>query len=111
MTKKIGKKGKIGEIKSAETASEVESTGAIGGIHKVKPTSAVGGVSGAGKIGKRGATRIMSAAEREELLRMIDQEAEKMFGNALPSEKRKAVVQAVKMAVDSGISAEEGEED
>ena len=111
MTKKIPKNKTVGGVKSADIASEVKGAGAVGGVQKVKPTSGVGSVQGAGKIGKRGPTRIMTLAEREELLRMVDQEAEKMFGDSIPAERRKAVVDAVKMAVDSGITGEEAEED
>ena len=107
MTKKIGKKSKIGGIESTDKASEVAGTSAVGEIQTIKPTGAVSGVGKAGGIGRRGPTRIMSMQERQELLRLIDEEAEKMFGPGANPEKKQAVVNAVKMAVDSGIEEEQ----
>jgi hypothetical protein len=51
----------------------------------------------------------MSLAEREQLFQMVDQEAKKLFGDAISSEKRKLVEDAVKMAIDSGL-VDEGAE-
>jgi len=106
MTKKISKKGKIGGIESTDKAGEVAGTGAVGEVQNVKATSAVSGVGKADGITRRGPTRIMSMQERQELLRLIDEEAEKMFGPGADKEKKAAVVNAVKMAVDAGIEEE-----
>ncbi len=107
MTDKIGKKKKIGTVQSTERTTEVESTGAVSGVDAVKPTSGVGAVGKAQGIGKRGPTRIMSMAERAELMRLVEEEAEKMFpGASMNPERKRAVVEAVKMAVDSGIAPE-----
>lgn len=109
MTKKKDDK-KIGEVKSATETRKVESTEAISEVTKVKPTSGVTGVSRAYRVGKNRPTRIMTAAEREYLFSVIDEEANKLFGSGvLPKEKKEVVQKAVKMAVDAGLLDEEKE--
>ena len=111
MTKKIGDK-KLGGIKGATEAQGIDSTKAIGNIGAVKPTTGVGGVKGAGAIGKRRTTRIMTMEERQQLLNMINEEAEKIFSaGILPESKKDVVTQAVRMAVDASIAGPEEEED
>lgn len=103
MTKKIGDK-KVGGVDITRQTGSVKETGTVSQVGSVKATSGVGGVGGVGAIGKRRPTRAMSLQEREELFRMIDEEAEKMLKNGLlPPEKRAAVQSAVKMAVDAGL--------
>ena len=88
-----------GEVKGAEAISEVSE------VQSVKATSAVSGTRGPGAIGgKRRPTRVMTMAERDELLKIVSEEADKMFAGTKISEERKRVItQAVKMAVDAGI--------
>ena len=83
----------------------------------VQPTKSVG----AGKVGNiKGAegktkasrvsnpTQFLSAADREKLFKMINEEADKMFGpDGLPESNREVVEEAVKMAIDAGIVEEE----
>ena len=105
MTKKPPKDTKVGGIKSTRETHEVDPTREVGGVHGIKPTAGVSGVSRAGAVGSaRRPTRTMTLAEREELFRMINEEADKMFGEAgIPEAKRELVETAVKMAVDSGL--------
>lgn len=103
MTKKNDDK-KIGGIKSTTHAKGVESTEAVSGVSGVKATSAVGGVRGAAGIDRRKTTRLMSLAEREQLLRIVDEEAAKLFGQ---SDGKKTVQSAVKMAIDAGLLTED----
>ena len=106
MTKKIDSK-KISTIKPTTRAHEVEETGVVGEISRVKATGAVSGVGGVGSASKRRATRVMSLAEREELFRMVNQEARKLFeASGVPEERQAAVENAVKMAIDSGLIEE-----
>lgn len=109
MTKKIGDK-KIGRVQSTQETADVEKTGGVGGVSGVAPTSSVGGVSGTGAVGKRRGTRVMSMAERQQLLDMIDEEADKLFAEGSPFAKKKEMLKnAVKMVVDSGIIDEDEE--
>lgn len=106
MTDKIGDKKKIGSVQSTGEAGKVQGADTVTSVDKVKATASVGGVGGVGGISKRNPTRVMSAAERDQIFQMINEEAEKLFAN-MPEEKRKVVTEAVKMAVDSGIIDEE----
>jgi hypothetical protein len=109
MTKKIGDK-KVGGVSSTGETSAVDSTGAVSGVSEVKATGGVGAVKGAGSATRRQSTRAMTMEEREQLLKMINEEAEALFGKTgMSAEKRQIVENAVKMAVDSGLI--EGEEE
>jgi hypothetical protein len=100
---------KIGGIDSSTKAKAVEKTQTVSKVDAVQAATGVEGLQAAGGIGnKRKATRIMSAQEREELLKMIDEEAEKLFkSGAVPSSKRDLISTAVKMAVDTSIVLDE----
>lgn len=114
MTKKIGDKKvtgvksgdvKTGDVKSTEAADTVKGSTEVGAVGAVK---GAGGVSGASATsaagGKRRATVVMSYAEREQLFKMVSEEATKLFGGSkMSSEKQKLVADAVKMAIDSGL--------
>lgn len=95
----------IGKVKSATETRAVKETRAVSEVVSVKATTAVGGVKGAGSIsGKRGPTKVMTAEEREQLLLMVEEEAQKMVARGiLPKGKRELIESAVKMAIDSGI--------
>lgn len=109
MTKKIGDK-KIGTVQSTHEAGKVQGMETVSGVTGIKATSGVGGVGGVDAISKRRPTRVMSAAEREQLFSMINEEAEKMFaGGHLSEEQKRVVTSAVKMAVDASIV--DGEEE
>ena len=99
---------KVGGIESSKKLQEVKKTEGVASVESIKATSGIGSVSSAGGIdARRKATRVMSAAEREQLLRMVDDEAEKLFkSGALPSGNKELITQAVKMAVDSSIVLE-----
>jgi hypothetical protein len=107
MTKKIGDK-KIGGIHSATETTAVEGTDIVGGVGGVKATSGVGGVGGIGAVNKRRSTRTMTLAEREQLFQMINEEADKLFGEGGMSPAQQSVVKnAVRMAVDAGLVDED----
>lgn len=108
MTKKIGDK-KIKSIKSSSVeatkgALTVSGTEAVGKVGAVKAATGVGDVRGASAIGKRQPTRIMTMSEREQLLQMINEEAEKLVeSGALPASKKEVIAHAVRMTVDASI--------
>ena len=110
MTKKIGDK-KISGVTSTTEAEGVQGTQSVTGIAGIRPTTGVRGVGGASGIGRRRATRLMSSAEREQLLNMINEEAEKLESQGiLPRGQKETVSKAVRMAVESGIVDDETEE-
>lgn len=101
MTKK-----KIGSVQSTVETGKVQGADTVTGVEKVGKTAPVGGIGAVGAVSARKATRVMSAAEREQIFEMINEEANKLFAG-MPEEKKKIVADAVKMAVDSGIIDEE----
>jgi len=106
MTKNDDKK--IGGVKGTKVTTAVEGTDLIGGVAGVKATTGIGGVKGAGGIDKRRPTRTMTLAEREQLFQMINEEAEKLFGNSpMSATERNVVKNAVRMALDTGIIPDE----
>lgn len=118
MTDKIGGKKKITGVSSAtkteavEKAQSVSESSSVGAVKGVKATTGVGQVKGAGGIGRRGPTKIMSPQERQEFLRMVDEETEKMVKSGMIPPSKKAVVQgAVKISVQAGWVDESDEED
>ena len=96
---------KIGGIESSKKSQEIKKTENVANVESVKAASGVGSVQGAGGIDqRRKATRIMSAQEREQLLRLVDDEAEKLFkSGAIANANKELITKAVKMAVDSSI--------
>ena len=107
MTKKIGDK-KIDGVTSTRQAESVKEALAVSEVQNVKATSGVGTVKSTGSVRSRQSTRVMSLEEREQLFKMIGEEADTLFKGSGMSEQRKQMVQnAVKMAVDAGLLEEE----
>lgn len=96
---------KVGTTKTNLTSSQKIEAG------KAVETTKVGGVGQVDHVEKqesvratRRPTRPMTAAEREHLLSLVEQEAEKFFASTtLPKKKRETVKMAVKMVIDAGI--------
>ncbi len=108
MVKKIGDK-KVGGIDPTQGADSVAKTTGVSGVDAVKPTSAVGSATNVSGVRARKATRMMSMAEREELFKMVSEEAEKLFPPGTIAKHRKEVIEgAVKMAIDASIADEDG---
>ena len=86
-------------------ATKTVQSGKVGGVDKVKGAEKKGAAS---KV--VAPTTELSPEMRERIMKIIDEEADKMFGaDGLPEEKKKTVKGAVKMAIDSGIiDGEEG---
>jgi peptide subunit release factor 1 (eRF1) len=107
MVKKIGDK-KVGIIDPTKEADSISKTTGVSGVDAVKPTSAVGGANTIGGVRARRSTRMMTMAEREELFKMVSEEAEKLFPpGTLPQHKKAVIAGAVKMAIDASITDEE----
>lgn len=107
MTKKIGDK-KIGGVQSTTETKSIGATTGVEGVGGVKSISGIGGVGASSKIGRRRTTKILSAADREHLFKMINEEAEKLFGaSGMSSSERNVLADAVKMSIDAGIVEDE----
>lgn len=104
MVKKIDSNRGIGSPTSIETTK----TSGVGGVGKVGQVGAVGDATGAGRV--QGVGRKISPANRELLMRMVDEESEKLFGEGqLPERKKKVIEGAVKMVLE-GSTEEDTEE-
>lgn len=98
------KKNRVGGILGS---SGVRRASSVRDVEEVKKTGEISRVERTGKS-QRKITRLMSAAEREKLFQMINEEAEKLFGeNGLPKEQREIVENAVRMAIDASIAEDE----
>jgi hypothetical protein len=109
MTKKKDDK-RIGGVTSATKAAGIERLKEVDRVSGVQRTEAVSGVRRAGGIARSRLTAAMSAAEREALFRMIQEETDKIYEEGgLPEKQKEIVKQAVKMAVEAGLIGEEEE--
>lgn len=104
------KDSKIGKVDSASRTRSVKETEALGGVEKTKKIDKVKGVQQAASVSSVG--QVVSKAEHAQLMRMVEEEADSMFGSSMSEDKKRLLKTAVKMALDSGlIIAEEEEED
>lgn len=99
----------ISSVDSAKRTEEVEKATHVSEVSGVQKTSSVGRVSGIETVEGRKATRIMTFAEREQIFKMINEEADKIFPHS-SDEKKKMLTEAVKMAIDSSLLDEENPE-
>lgn len=108
MVKKINSSSSASKAASASAASEVLKTKSASEISSVKDVSGATATSSASRV--RQPTRPMTAGERADLLRLVRDEADKLFADEsfLPPGKKKTLEKAVKMALES--SAIEDEE-
>lgn len=111
MSKKIDDK-KVNSVKRTEPTKGVEKAEAISSVTPVKKTERIRGVGGVKGVRQRKSTRLMTSEEREELFRMINEEAEKLFPDGtISKDKREIIAGAVKMAIDSGLVEEDGDQE
>ncbi|MCB0328872.1 MAG: hypothetical protein KDD70_04395 [Bdellovibrionales bacterium] len=107
MNDKDKKKGVTGIEKARKSSSikQVESVEEVSKIGKVES------VRGAGRAGAAaGLTPNIRYVDRDKLIGMVTEEAEKLFANSkLSADKKKIITEAVKMAIDSSLVPEEEE--
>jgi hypothetical protein len=101
---------KIGAIGSSGSTKGVKATESLSEIDKVKGASGVQGVTGVSGVGKAGAIGSISIEQREKLMTIVAEEAQKLAAQGIISKSQREVVeQAVKMAIDASlIEAQEG---
>ena len=98
MIKKIDGSKKTNKTSSVESSSEVSSVGKTSGVDKTQ------------KSQFRSGTREITPELKEQLLQILETEAEKLLSDGEISNKRKSRVKnALKMAIDAG-NVEETEE-
>lgn len=95
---------KVGAIGSSRSAQGVRATESVSEVDKVKAAGAVRGVTNVSGVGKAGAIGAMTFEQRERLLSIVSQEAEKLAGQGMiPKGQREIVEQAVKMVIDAAL--------
>jgi len=108
MPDKPGKVGgkRIGGVKQTTESGAVEETKSVSDVGSVKKTAGVGGIKGT--AGATGSRKPMTLAEREKLFGIISEEAEKLLKKSgLSAEQQEIIENAVKMAVDTGLSEDD----
>jgi hypothetical protein len=108
MVKKINSSSTASKATSASAASEVLKTKSTSEVGSVRDVSGTKATSSAGRV--RQPTRPMTSSERADLLRLVRDEADKLFsgGNYLPPGKKETLERAVKMALESSAVEDEG---
>lgn len=100
------KKKKVGDVNRTQNLSHIQKSESIREIKQTGKITGVGSVSG----GNRRPTRVMSAREREELFKMVEEEAEKIFAaSGVSKEQREAIELAVKKTIDAAVIEEDGD--
>jgi hypothetical protein len=104
MSNQSDDKKKIGGVSSSQGTKGVKATEGVSEVERVKGASAIRGVSGVSGVGRAGAIGAMSFEQREKLLSIVSQEAEKLANQgALPKSQKEIVEAAVKMAIDASL--------
>jgi superfamily II DNA/RNA helicase len=106
------KDSRVGRIGATSRAKAVQETEAITGVDSVKEigkVDAVKAILGASNVDAVG--RVVTRAERAEIMKMIVEEADNFFEESqIPKSRRKVIKDAVMMAIDAGLVVEEDEE-
>jgi len=103
MTKKPEDK-KVGTVGKAPRAKGVSETQAVGEVDGVEKTSSVGGVKGVSGVGKTGSVSALSFANRDKLMNLVAEEAERLSKTgAIPKSQKAIVERAVKMVIDAAL--------
>lgn len=105
MAKNKKDNGGIDKVSGTGASDIVKKIGKVDSVDEVAAVAKVGGVNKTGGVGGARITREMTTKEREQLFRIVDEEADKLFtGSTTLGAKRKKLVQdAVKLAIDSGL--------
>ena len=108
MSDKVSGKNKVGSVTSTsktdavEKAKAVTEASSVEAVGQVKATQAIGSVKATASVGLKRSTASMSLEERQQLLRMIDEETAKLEKSGLIPKGKKDIVQgSVSMTVKS----------
>ncbi len=94
-------------LKPGSAATGVKANQAVQGA-RVDAVKTVGSLTQTQQSASvRRPTRTMSAEEREHLFQLVEEEADKIFGDGgIPESRRQSVKNSVKMAIEASIIAE-----
>jgi hypothetical protein len=94
----------VSGISGSSATKGVKATSSVSEIDTIKGATAVRGVSGVQGIKGTGSVSSISFEQREKLLSMVTEEAEKLAAQGfIPKNQREVVEQAVRMIIDSAL--------
>lgn len=102
MTNNDKKKREVGGVGRTSPATAVTKAAAVSEVDQIEGVKRAGAVSATKGAGKVRSTRLITLEEREQLLRLVQEEARALFGSA-DSERAKVAQEAVRMALDSSL--------
>jgi hypothetical protein len=95
---------KINRIGSSHSPKEVKATEALTEVGKVQGASEVKRVTGVGGVRRADAAGAVSFEQRERLMKIVTEEAEKLAAQGVLSNQQRAVIEnAVKLAIDAAL--------
>jgi predicted AAA+ superfamily ATPase len=97
-------KKKIGEVTSTGRTREVRSTAQVSEVEAVRGAGAVDRVLGVQGVGKTSSARAITSDQRDRLMNLVAQEAEKLAKDgSIPKSQRDVVERAVKMVIEAAL--------
>lgn len=95
---------KVGAVGSSGSTKGVKGTESVSEVDKVKGAGSVKGVTGVGRVGGTGALGSITLEQRDRLMSLVSEEAEKLAAQGvIPKGQREIVEQAVKMVIDASL--------
>jgi hypothetical protein len=111
MTGKKDDKEGVGKISRTGATKGVKATEAVSEVERVKGAEAIKGVSAISRVQATAGVAGIRLEQREKLLSMVSQEAEKLAAQGLiPKSQREVVEKAVQMVIDAAIIERADEE-
>ena len=108
--KKDDKDG-VGKISRTGATKGVKATEAVSEVERIKGTEAIKGVSAISRVQATTGVNSIRFDQREKLLSMVSQEAEKLAAQGLiPKSQREVVEKAVQMVIDAALVEKTDEE-
>ncbi len=94
----------VGKVSKTGATKGVKATEAVSEVERIKGTEAIKGVSGVSRVQASTGVTGIRFEQREKLLSMVSQEAEKLAAQGLiPKSQRDVVEKAVQMVIDAAL--------
>jgi hypothetical protein len=104
MAGKNDDKDGIGKVSRTGSTTGVKATEAVSEVERVKGAEAIKGVSAVSRVRATSGVAGIRLDQREKLLSMVSQEAEKLAAQGLiPKNQREVVEKAVQMVIDAAL--------
>ncbi len=95
---------KVGGVGSSGSTKGVKGTESVSQVERVKGAGSVKRVSGVGRVGGAGPLGAITLEQRDRLMALVSEEAEKLAAQGvIPKSQREVVEQAVKMVIDASL--------